>query len=124
MADTNLATVETMWRREVEAAHTYKLLAEREPDPKRRDLLLRMAEQEDKHAARWAERIALATGHAPDPKEIERGLTWAQVAADIGVSAATITRTKAGGRLEVDGMLAMVGWLGVPVETFVRDTKR
>ena len=30
MADTNLATVETMWRREVEAAHTYKLLAERE----------------------------------------------------------------------------------------------
>ena len=40
-----------MWRREVEAAHTYKLLAEREPDPKRRDLLLRLAEQEDKHAS-------------------------------------------------------------------------
>ena len=29
----NLATVEKMWRREVEAAHTYKLLAERETDP-------------------------------------------------------------------------------------------
>ena len=55
----NLITVEKMWRREVEAAHTYKLLAERERDPKRRGLLLRMAEQEDKHAARWAERIAL-----------------------------------------------------------------
>ena len=39
----NLTTVEEMWRREVEAAHTYKLLAERERDPKRRDLLLRMA---------------------------------------------------------------------------------
>ena len=78
MADTNLATVETMWRREVEAAHTYKLLAEREADPKRRDLLMRMAEQEDKHAGRWAERIALATGRAPDQKEVERGLTWFQ----------------------------------------------
>jgi VIT1/CCC1 family predicted Fe2+/Mn2+ transporter/rubrerythrin len=74
----NLATVETMWRREVEAAHTYKLLAARERDPKRRDLLLRMAEQEDKHAARWAERIVLATGRAPDPAEVERGLTWFQ----------------------------------------------
>jgi VIT1/CCC1 family predicted Fe2+/Mn2+ transporter/rubrerythrin len=74
----NLTTVEKMWRREVEAAHTYKLLAERERDPKRRDLLLRMAEQEDKHAGRWAERIALATGRAPDQKEVERGLTWFQ----------------------------------------------
>src|SRR2546421_740061 len=35
----NLATVETMWRREVEAAHTYKQLAEREHNPKRRDIL-------------------------------------------------------------------------------------
>jgi vacuolar iron transporter family protein len=74
----NLTTIQKMWRREVEAAHTYKLLAARERDPKRRDLLLRMAEQEDKHAARWAERIALATGRAPDPSEIERGLTWFQ----------------------------------------------
>jgi hypothetical protein len=24
--------------------------------------------------------------------------------------------------MEVDGMLAMVGWLGVPVETFVSDS--
>jgi hypothetical protein len=32
-----------------------------------------------------------------------------------------ITRIKNGGRMEVDGMLAMVAWLGVTVETFVRD---
>src|SRR4051812_12205538 len=65
-----------MWRREVEAAHTYKLLAERERDPKRRDLLLRMAEQEDKHAARWAERIALTTGNIPDRRVVEQGVNW------------------------------------------------
>ena len=78
----NLATVEKMWKREVEAAHTYKLLAEREADPKRRDILLRLAEQEDKHAARWSERIHATTGRVPDPKEIERGLTWFQKISD------------------------------------------
>jgi VIT1/CCC1 family predicted Fe2+/Mn2+ transporter/rubrerythrin len=78
----NLATVEKMWRREVEAAHTYKLLAEREPDAKRKDILLRLAEQEDKHAARWSERIHASTGRIPDPGEIERGLTWFQKISD------------------------------------------
>ena len=81
----NLATVEKMWRREVEAAHTYKLLAERESDPKRRDILLRLAEQEDKHAARWSERIHATTGRVPDPKEVERGLTWFQKISDPAV---------------------------------------
>ncbi len=81
----NLATVEKMWRREVEAAHTYKLLAGRESDVKRRDILLRLAEQEDKHAARWSERIAATTGHVPDPKEIERGLSWFQRIGDPNV---------------------------------------
>lgn len=66
----NLATVEKMWRREVEASATYKHLAQRERDPKRRDILLRLAEQEDNHATRWSERIAAATGHAPDPEEV------------------------------------------------------
>ena len=78
----NLATVEKMWRREVEAAQTYKLLAERESDLKRRDILLRLAAQEDKHAARWSERIHAATGRVPDPREIERGLTWFQKISD------------------------------------------
>src|SRR5262249_52923522 len=81
----NLATVERMWRREVEAAHTYKLLAEREHDSKRRGILMRLAEQEDRHAARWSERIALATGRTPDPREIERGLTWFQRISDTSV---------------------------------------
>jgi VIT1/CCC1 family predicted Fe2+/Mn2+ transporter/rubrerythrin len=81
----NISTVEKMWKREVEAAHTYKLLAERESDQKRRDILLRLAEQEDKHAARWSERLTLATGRTPDPKEVERGLTWFQRISDPNV---------------------------------------
>jgi len=81
----NLATVEKMWRREVEAAATYKHLANREKDPKRRDILLRLAEQEDKHAARWSERIALSAGRTPDPGEVERGLSWFQRISDPNV---------------------------------------
>jgi transcriptional regulator with XRE-family HTH domain len=61
---------------------------------------------------------------ALDQQREARGLTWSQVARAIGVSAATIARTRSGGRLEVDGMLAMVGWLERPVEDFVRRTPR
>ena len=48
----NLATVEKVWRREVEAAATYRHLANRDPDPRRKDILNRLAEQEEHHAAR------------------------------------------------------------------------
>src|SRR5919197_1730700 len=81
----NVATVEKMWRREVEAATTYRHLANREKDPKRRDILIRLAEQEDNHATRWSERIAAATGRAPDPDEVKRGLSWFQRISDPNV---------------------------------------
>jgi hypothetical protein len=57
---------------------------------------------------------------ALDAQRSLRRMTWVEVAAAIGVSPSTIQRTRGGGRMEVDGMLAMVYWLGVPVETFVR----
>jgi vacuolar iron transporter family protein len=81
----NLGTVEKMWRREVEAAATYRHLAEREHDHKRKDILNRLAAQEEKHAARWSERIAAATGRVPDPGEVERGLSWFQRISDPNV---------------------------------------
>ena len=81
----NLATVQVMWRREVEAAATYRHLAARERDARRRDILNRLADQEDRHAARWSERIAASTGRAPDPREVERGLSWFQRISDPNV---------------------------------------
>jgi transcriptional regulator with XRE-family HTH domain len=67
---------------------------------------------------------AKALYEALDERRSARGMTWAKVAAEIGVSATTVARTRTGGRMEVDGMLAMVRWLGVPVETFVRESNR
>jgi len=106
MDKVNLATVEKMWRREVEAAHTYKLLAGREQDPKRRDILMRLAEQEDKHAARWSERIHAATGRTPDPKEIERGLSWFQRIGDPTVVLHRLEQEETKAEAEYDQLMA------------------
>src|SRR5688572_6051447 len=81
----SLATVQKMWRREVEAAATYRHLATRESDSRRRDILNRLAAQEERHAERWAERIAEATGRRPDEKEVVSGLTWFQRISDQNV---------------------------------------
>jgi hypothetical protein len=67
---------------------------------------------------------AQALRAALDQQRVERGMTWAEVSVEIGVSASTMTRLQLGGRLEVDGVLAMVGWLGRPVEDFVREASR
>jgi vacuolar iron transporter family protein len=78
----SLQTVQKMWRREVEAATTYRHLAQREHDVRRRDILNRLADQEDNHAARWSERIEALTGKRPDRTAIEHGLTWFQRISD------------------------------------------
>src|SRR5438034_5196487 len=106
MDQQNLATVEKMWRREVEAATTYRLLAGREHDPKRRDILLRLADQEDKHAARWSERIKAATGRAPDAKEVERGLTWFQRISDPNVVLHRLEQEENRAEAEYDQLMA------------------
>jgi vacuolar iron transporter family protein len=49
--------VKRNWRAEVETAQTYRDLAEREQDEKRKGILLRMAEAEERHAQRWEEKL-------------------------------------------------------------------
>ena len=61
---------------------------------------------------------------ALDERRASRGLSWKQVAEETGVSVSTLTRTRLSGRLEVDGVLAMVSWLGRTVESFARETTR
>src|SRR6266704_6512453 len=45
------------WQAEVETAQTYRDLAKRERDEKRRGVLLRMAEAEERHAQRWETKL-------------------------------------------------------------------
>src|SRR5207248_6484792 len=45
------------WRAEVETAQVYRDLAARESDEKRKGILLRMAEAEERHARRWESKL-------------------------------------------------------------------
>ncbi|MGA2220267.1 MAG: VIT1/CCC1 transporter family protein [Verrucomicrobiia bacterium] len=45
------------WCDEMSSARNYRALAERETNPDRRAILLRLAEAEDRHAANWAARL-------------------------------------------------------------------
>src|SRR5205807_5884889 len=45
------------WQAEIETAQTYRDLAERERDEKRKGILLRMAEAEERHAQRWEAKL-------------------------------------------------------------------
>lgn len=102
----SLQTVERMWRREVEASATYRHLAERERDPRRRDILNRLADQEDNHAERWAQRLEEATGVRPDRKSVERGLTWFQRISDPNVVLHRLEQEENRAEAEYDSLMA------------------
>ena len=65
---------------------------------------------------------AKALHKALDEQRKRRDMSWSDVSKEIGVSSSTLRRTNEGGRMEVDGMLAMVYWLNEKVETFVIET--
>ncbi len=56
-AEETIEVVQRNWRAEVETAQVYRELAARETDEKRKAILLRMAEAEERHAQRWAKKL-------------------------------------------------------------------
>lgn len=59
-----IKALQESWKAEVESARAYRELAETEKDDRRKQILLRMAEGEERHAARFEERLT-AEGAAP-----------------------------------------------------------
>ena len=57
------------WRAEIQSARMYRELAEGEKDARRKGVLLRMAEAEDRHAARWAKKLR---EHGVEPTSEDR----------------------------------------------------
>src|SRR6266536_180166 len=55
--DQTIEVVKRNWRAEIETAQTYRDLAERERDERRKGVLLRMAEAEERHAHRWETKL-------------------------------------------------------------------
>jgi len=56
-------------------------------------------------------------------REAQR-LSWKKVAAQSGVSAATLTRMGQGRRPDIDGLAALSVWSGLRCDDFVRSTER
>jgi VIT1/CCC1 family predicted Fe2+/Mn2+ transporter/rubrerythrin len=76
MADTRdtLRALEQSWHHEMEAAATYRTLAERETDPRRRGILNKLVKAELEHAAKWEARIRELGGTPPDPSTVKPAL--------------------------------------------------
>lgn len=55
-----------------------------------------------------------------DSERQQRGLSWRQVAQEAGVGPSTLSRMANGNRPDVDSFVALVHWLGVPAEQFMR----
>jgi VIT1/CCC1 family predicted Fe2+/Mn2+ transporter/rubrerythrin len=66
-----VAALQQNWRREVEGAGMYRDLAARESDATKRGILERLAQAEERHAARWEGKLA-ELGAAPPPLKF----TW------------------------------------------------
>ena len=109
----HLGALREMWRREVEAAGTYRILAGREHDKRRRDILLRLADGEDRHAASWADRIHKMTGQAPDPSTVRHSLRWIEKFKDQSVVLHRLEQEES--RIEED-YSRMMGRLKDPVD--------
>lgn len=57
-----------------------------------------------------------------DDTRRERDLTWSEIAQQVGVATSTIRRFATASDAEADGVLALIGWLGVAPEQFVIDS--
>ena len=58
---------------------------------------------------------------ALEARRAERGATWRQIADDVGgVSPSSLTRLRAGGRIELSLVMRIADWLDVPIDRLVR----
>lgn len=58
-----------------------------------------------------------------DEARAERHLTWAAISQQVGFATSTIRRFASASDAEADGVLALIGWLGVAPEQFVVKSK-
>lgn len=56
---------------------------------------------------------------ALDSERKDRGITWKDVAAEVGVNASTLTRMAQGKRPDVDGLASLLEWLNMDVKQFI-----
>src|SRR5947199_9101103 len=108
-----IAVVTRNWQAEVETAQTYRDLAERERDERRKGVLLRMAEAEERHAQRWEKKLRDLGAEPPVFKEtIARRLNrwWNKIAgAEIAIRRMEATEERQEAQLQDQAERAFAG---------------
>jgi transcriptional regulator with XRE-family HTH domain len=61
---------------------------------------------------------------ALDAQRTERGMSWARVAKELGLGAASLTHLARGGRTAFPAVMRMLAWLGRPAAEFMRASDR
>lgn len=56
---------------------------------------------------------------ALDQERSARGLSWRQLAGEIGVTPSLLSRLRNGFKPDADGFATLVTWLGIPAEKFL-----
>lgn len=90
------------WRGEIEAGKVYELLAQREADPRRADILRRLSEAEAGHRRRIEARLQELGVAVPDPSSV-RLSAWARLQARIAPLDRMLAAREAAEDAEVDG---------------------
>jgi transcriptional regulator with XRE-family HTH domain len=62
---------------------------------------------------------ARALQGALDHVRMEKGLSWRQLAGQIGVSPSLLSRLRNGYKPDAEGFMTLVGWLGMSAERFL-----
>jgi VIT1/CCC1 family predicted Fe2+/Mn2+ transporter/rubrerythrin len=112
MGDTSrfIEELRNAWRDEKSAALTYAAAAEKEKDGRRRDIFLRMAAEETKHADRWEKRLrelgAETGAYAETSVEVQRRGDLIGRGADVLVTAMAAAEGNADGAYETLAALA------------------
>ena len=73
------------WHREQATLRTYRALAERELNPSRRQVLMKLAAAEQSHAERWANRLKELGVQVPEFQDTLRDKVWRWVLVQSGV---------------------------------------
>lgn len=96
------------WRDEMLSAANYRALAAKERDSRRKSILLKMADAEDKHAVRWAQRLKDLSAHPGEFSETlaERARRWMMLKSSPDVAAQMLEAGEAGADALYETMLA------------------
>ncbi|HET8845475.1 MAG TPA: VIT1/CCC1 transporter family protein [Ktedonobacteraceae bacterium] len=76
------------WQREIEGARTYRELAAGEKDRGRRNVLIKLAEAEERHAQKWESKLAELGAPPPQEKRTVRGRLKNWLRRQVGTEAA------------------------------------